>query len=55
MYVAQLKFILILALLTGMTACVSVGVKPVDCPAGTQKLDGCPPLGAIDDPEISRL
>jgi len=54
-YVAQLKYLLILAILTGTAACVSVGVKPDDCPVGTQKLDGCPPLGAIDDPEIGRL
>jgi phosphatidylserine/phosphatidylglycerophosphate/cardiolipin synthase-like enzyme len=48
-------FFLIPLLLVTMPACVSVGVKPEDCPAGTQQLEGCPPIGAIDDPQIAEL
>lgn len=46
---------LIPLLLVTLSACVSVGVKPEDCPAGTQKLEGCPPVGAIDDAQIADL
>jgi putative cardiolipin synthase len=49
------NLLILLAILTGLTACASVGVKPQDCPADTQKLEGCPPLGAIDDTDIKRL
>ena len=47
--------IVFLVMLAGLSACTSVGVKPEDCPAGTQQLNGCPPLGAIDDADIGRL
>lgn len=35
--------------------CATVAVSPEDCPAGTQKLQGCPPIGAIDDPFVADL
>ena len=37
------------------SACVTTAVKPEDCPAGTQKLAGCPPIGAIRDSAIESL
>ena len=38
-----------------LSACATAPFDPQSCPAGTQKLDGCPPLGAVEDPEISQL
>ena len=29
--------------------------RPVSCPEGRQQLPGCPPLGAVDDPEVNRV
>jgi phosphatidylserine/phosphatidylglycerophosphate/cardiolipin synthase-like enzyme len=37
-----------------LTACAATP-KPEACPAGTQDLPGCPPLSAIDDPEINAI
>jgi len=55
-YLARLlRAVIILAILAGISACVSSGVKPEDCPAGTQKLANCPPLAAVSDPEILDL
>jgi phosphatidylserine/phosphatidylglycerophosphate/cardiolipin synthase-like enzyme len=36
-------------------ACATVTIGPEDCPAGSQKLAGCPPIGAIQDPDIEKL
>ena len=36
-------------------ACVTTTVQPEDCPAGTQKLVGCPPMGAIRDSDTENL
>ncbi len=43
--------------LTGLllTACVTTPFDPQDCPAGTQKLEGCPPQNAVVDVEISNM
>ena len=30
-------------------------ISPEDCPAGSQKLEGCPPIGAIFDAEIAEI
>ena len=49
------KLAVTLSIFVGLSACVSTQVKPEDCPAGTQKLDGCPPIGAVDDPDIGKL
>ena len=55
MFVARVRIVVLLIVLAVLSACASVGVKPEDCPAGTQKLDSCPPLGAVADPDIARL
>jgi phosphatidylserine/phosphatidylglycerophosphate/cardiolipin synthase-like enzyme len=55
MLIMPTRIVLLLAILGLLSACGSVEVKPVDCPSGTQKLEGCPPLGAIDDPDIGKL
>jgi phosphatidylserine/phosphatidylglycerophosphate/cardiolipin synthase-like enzyme len=51
----RLRLFAVLVLAAGLGACASVTIKPEDCPAGTQKLEGCPPLGAIDDAQIAEL
>ena len=38
-----------------VSACATTQFDPQDCPAGTQQLDGCPLLSAIEDPEVSLL
>jgi phosphatidylserine/phosphatidylglycerophosphate/cardiolipin synthase-like enzyme len=38
-----------------LSACATAPFDPQRCPAGTQKRDGCPPLSAIEDSEISEL
>jgi putative cardiolipin synthase len=43
-----------LFLLLFLGACASVS-KQEPCPAGTQELPFCPPLGAVDDPFINEL
>jgi phosphatidylserine/phosphatidylglycerophosphate/cardiolipin synthase-like enzyme len=43
-----------LALLVAVSGCASLGPRG-GCPAGTQDLPDCPPLGAIDDPFINAL
>ena len=47
--------IILALLLACVSACVSTGVRPENCPSGTQPLAGCPPLGAVADPEIAAL
>ena len=49
------KLFLLVSLALGLSACASVTIKPEDCPEGTQKLEGCPPLGAIDDAQIAEM
>ena len=55
MPVHNLRQFLLLALAAGLSACATVQVAPESCPPGTQKLENCPPVGAIDDPEIAEL
>ena len=55
MMVMRTQTILLLAILAFLSACGTVAVKPEDCPSGTQQLAGCPPLGAVDDPDIGKL
>lgn len=43
-----------LALLTVISGCASLR-QPEACPAGTQDLPDCPPVGAINDPAINAL
>jgi phosphatidylserine/phosphatidylglycerophosphate/cardiolipin synthase-like enzyme len=48
-------FLSLLAIIAGLSGCASYQIAPDECPTGTQKLEGCPPLGAIDDPGIATL
>ncbi len=45
---------LMLAILLALGACATTPYQET-CPAGTQKLPGCPPIGAIDDAEINQI
>jgi phosphatidylserine/phosphatidylglycerophosphate/cardiolipin synthase-like enzyme len=45
---------LVPALLFVLGACAVTPVQEA-CPSGTQNLPGCPPLGAVDDPEINEI
>jgi phosphatidylserine/phosphatidylglycerophosphate/cardiolipin synthase-like enzyme len=45
----------LLLICAGLSACATYQVAPEDCPAGTQKLEGCPPAGAVVDAEIAEL
>ena len=51
----RFKRLLLVLLAIGLGACASGVIKPADCPAGTQKLEGCPPVGAIDDAQIAAI
>ena len=51
----SLRAFLVLIYCVVLGACASVTVAPDQCPEGTQKLEGCPPIGAIDDSEIAEL
>ena len=44
----------IAALVLILGAC-AVGRQAPACPPGTQDLPGCPPAGAVDDPEINEI
>ena len=43
------------ALAIGACATTTLTVSPEDCPAGTQKLENCPPIGALQDADIAEL
>jgi len=47
------RIILICSVLVLLASCAMTSQKA--CPAGTQNLPDCPPLNAIDDPEINEL
>ena len=49
-----LKLLFIGAVLSILAACAAAP-QPVPCPAGTQDLTGCPPIGAVDDPFINEV
>jgi phosphatidylserine/phosphatidylglycerophosphate/cardiolipin synthase-like enzyme len=51
----RLRPSLILVYCVFLSACASVDVAYDQCPEGTQKLAGCPPVGAIDDDAIAEL
>ena len=38
-----------------LLASCATAPRQESCPAGTQDLPGCPPIGAIDDPQINAL
>ena len=47
------RFVPICTALVLLASCATTSQKT--CPAGTQNLPDCPPLNAIDDPEINEL
>ncbi|MBW2288841.1 MAG: hypothetical protein JRG90_13565 [Deltaproteobacteria bacterium] len=49
-----IRFLITAGLLATLSACATTG-GPETCPAGTQNLPDCPPLGAIADPFIDHL
>ena len=56
-YSARLRIIFFAAwaLTIGACATTTLTVSPEDCPAGTQKLENCPPIGALQDADIAEL
>jgi len=51
------KNVLSIAAMTALLAvsgCATMSIAPDKCPEGTQKLENCPPLEAINDPEVDR-
>ena len=56
-YSARLRIIFFAAwaLMIGACATTTLTVSPEDCPAGTQKLENCPPIGALQDADIAEL
>ena len=56
-YSARLRIIFFAAwaLTIGACATTTLTVSPEDCPAGTQKLENCPPIGAVQDADIAEL
>ena len=50
----NLRHLILPAVLLFLGAC-AVAPRQESCPAGTQDLPDCPPLSAIDDPEINEL
>lgn len=48
------RLLLIFAILFLLASC-AVAPRQEVCPSGTQKLPGCPPIGAVNDPEINEL
>lgn len=46
---------LVFAAMLFVGGCATTTVKPADCPAGTQKLENCPPAGAISDARVAEL
>ena len=48
------RFLMAAGLLATLSGCATMG-GPETCPAGTQDLPDCPPLGAIADPFIDQL
>ena len=43
------------AIVIGACATTTSTISPEDCPAGTQKLENCPPIGALHDADIAEL
>jgi putative cardiolipin synthase len=52
---ARFVFFAAWALTIGACATTTSTISPEDCPAGTQKFEGCPPIGAIHDAEIAEI
>jgi cardiolipin synthase C len=45
---------LVLLLLPIIAACATTTIPPDKCPADRQALENCPPLGAVEDPELDQ-
>ena len=45
---------LMLAATLALASCATAP-RQDSCPAGTQRLPGCPPIGAVDDAEINDI
>ena len=52
--VFTMRLLLLTATLLALASC-AVSPRQERCPAGTQNLPDCPPLSAIDDPEINEI
>ncbi|WP_165954183.1 phospholipase D-like domain-containing protein [Seongchinamella unica] len=50
----RLRGVIVGAWVVLLSACVSVDTPPSQCPAGRQALPNCPPLEAVDDPQVNR-
>ena len=46
------RFFLLIAL-TVLSACATTNIPAGNCPADRQALENCPPLSAVDDPELN--
>ena len=57
LYSARIRIVFFAACVLTIGACATTTttVSPEECPEGTQKLEGCPPIGAIRDAEIAEL
>ncbi len=55
LYVARIRIVFFAAWALTLGACATTTISPEDCPAGTQKLENCPPVGAVHDAEIAEL
>ena len=38
-----------------LSGCATWSIKPEDCPAGTQQLEDCPPVGAMPDALVKNV
>ncbi len=52
---SRIQLLASIFVLSGLGACATTTIAPKDCAAGTQKLAGCPPIGAIQDTDIETL
>lgn len=50
----HLRFPILLASTLLLASCATAPKQEI-CPSGTQELPGCPPLSAVDDPEINEI
>jgi len=55
LYLMPIRVVFFAAWALAIGACATTTISPEDCPAETQKLEGCPPIGAIHDAEIAEL
>lgn len=51
----RIRTLFMFGMLGLIASCATTTIAPEDCPSGTQKLAGCPPLDAVTDSRISKL